>query len=71
MAQNLASTLDLVTTICFLLLDVTKFPPSKMQYAEVDFIFIIEHVQSVFVYTSIHNSSLFFNTITFLGVYFR
>ena len=31
-----ASALDLATTFCFLLLHITKFPPTKVKYPEVD-----------------------------------
>ena len=33
-----ASTLDLVATVCFLLLQVIRFPPRKVQYPVVDFL---------------------------------
>lgn len=38
MALYLASALDLTTTVCFLLLQVIKFPPRKVQYLVVDFL---------------------------------
>jgi len=42
MALNFASALDLTTTFCFLLLQVTKFPQRKMQYPKVDLVLSIE-----------------------------
>ena len=35
---NSASALDRATTFCFLLFQVTKFPPTKVKYPEVDFL---------------------------------
>ncbi|RDX64693.1 hypothetical protein CR513_56725, partial [Mucuna pruriens] len=35
MARNSASALDRATTFCFLLLQVTRFPPRNIQYPEV------------------------------------
>ena len=37
MALYSASTLDLTKTVCFLLFQVIKFPPKKVQYPLVDF----------------------------------
>jgi len=36
MPLNSASALDLATTDCFLLFQVTIFPPTKVKYLEVD-----------------------------------
>ncbi|KAJ0826795.1 hypothetical protein HanRHA438_Chr17g0818341 [Helianthus annuus] len=36
MPRNSASALDKATTFCFLLFHVTKFPPTKVKYPEVD-----------------------------------
>ena len=42
MARNSASALDLATTIYFLLRQVKRLPPTKVQYPEVDFLSITE-----------------------------
>lgn len=44
--------LERVTIDCFLLLQVTKFPPIKVQYPEVDLLLEMKLVQSTSVYTS-------------------
>ena len=49
MAQNSASALDLVATHCFLLHQVTRFPPTKVQYPEVDLQYVIDLAQSTYV----------------------
>ena len=38
MALYSASALDLATIVCFLLLQVIRFPPRKVQYQVVDFL---------------------------------
>ncbi|RDY07787.1 hypothetical protein CR513_08048, partial [Mucuna pruriens] len=42
MARNFASVLDRATTFCFLLLQVTRFPPRNIQYPEVDLLSITD-----------------------------
>ena len=39
MALFSAFALDLATTVCFLLFQVIKFPPKKVQYPVVDFLY--------------------------------
>ncbi|PRQ56860.1 hypothetical protein RchiOBHm_Chr1g0341921 [Rosa chinensis] len=46
MPLNSASALDLATTFCFLLRQVTKFPPTKVKYPEVDLLSDLELAQS-------------------------
>ncbi|KAL2320145.1 hypothetical protein Fmac_029114 [Flemingia macrophylla] len=41
-ALNSASALDLATTLCFLLFQVTRFPPRKVQYPIVDLLSTID-----------------------------
>jgi hypothetical protein len=50
--QNSASALDKATTFCFLLLHVTKFPPTNIKYPDVDFLSEIFPAQSASVYPS-------------------
>ncbi|BAU03652.1 hypothetical protein VIGAN_UM150900, partial [Vigna angularis var. angularis] len=52
MPLNSASALDLATTGCFLLLQVTRFPPTKVKYPEVDLLSSFEPAQSASVYPS-------------------
>jgi hypothetical protein len=46
---NSASALDNATTACFLLLQVIIFPPTKLEYPEVDLLSVMLLVQSTFV----------------------
>jgi len=52
MPLNSALALDLATMICFLLLQVTRFPPTKVKYPEVDLLSFFEPAQSASVYPS-------------------
>ena len=47
---NSVSALDKATTFCFLLLQVTRFPPTNVKYLDVDFLSVIFPIQSAFVY---------------------
>lgn len=47
---NSTSPLDLATTNFFLLLQVTRFPPTKVKYPEVDLLSSAEPAQSTSVY---------------------
>ena len=49
MPLNSASALDLATTGCFLLLQDTRFPPTKVNYPEVDLLSSFEPAQSASV----------------------
>jgi len=46
---NYVSALDKATTFCFLLFQVTKFPPTKIKYPEVDFLSVRFLTQSTSV----------------------
>ncbi|KAK9204488.1 hypothetical protein WN943_014749 [Citrus x changshan-huyou] len=70
-ALNSASALLLATTDCFLLLQVTKFPPTNVQYPEVDLLSITDPAQSASVYTSTCRLLFFLNSRPFPGVFFR
>lgn len=59
--QNYAFALDLATITCFLLLQVTKFLPKKVQYPDVDLRSTTEPTQFASVYASKVSSLLFFN----------
>ncbi|BAT75172.1 hypothetical protein VIGAN_01299200, partial [Vigna angularis var. angularis] len=48
-----ASALDLATTLCFLLFQDIRFPPSRTQYPVVDLLSIGEPAQSASQYPSI------------------
>ena len=52
MPLNYASALDFTTTGCFLLLQVTRFPPTKVKYPEVDLLSSFELAQSASMYPS-------------------
>ncbi|MFS7910744.1 hypothetical protein Hanom_Chr02g00109791 [Helianthus anomalus] len=43
---NSASALERATTFCFLLLQVTRFPPTKVKYPEVDLRSLLSPAQS-------------------------
>jgi len=49
MAWNSTSALDLATTDCFLPRQVTRLPPIKVQYLEVDLQSMIDPTQSAYV----------------------
>jgi len=49
MARNSVSTLDLATTDCLLVRQVTRFPPTKVQYHGVDLRSVTDPTQSAFV----------------------
>ena len=49
MALYSAFALDLATTVCFLLLQVIRFPPRKVQYLVVDFLSDDDPAQSALV----------------------
>jgi len=57
MALNSASALDLATTGSdyFLLLQVTRFPPTKVKYPEVDLLLSLESAQSASMPLSFHD----------------
>ena len=61
----------LATTFCFLLLHVTKFPPTKVQYPDVDLRSFILHVQLASVQASTCICPLFLNINPFRGVLFK
>lgn len=65
---NSASRLRLDTTLCFLLLQVTKFPHIKVQYPDVDLVSVTEPAQSTLVNASIPPFSLFLKKSPFPGV---
>ncbi|KAJ0575723.1 hypothetical protein HanIR_Chr05g0216071 [Helianthus annuus] len=48
---NSASALDRATTFCFLLLQVTRFPPTRVKYPDVDLRFPLSPAQSASVNT--------------------
>ncbi|KAM0017917.1 hypothetical protein Hdeb2414_s0027g00693371 [Helianthus debilis subsp. tardiflorus] len=48
--RNSASALDRATTFCFLLLQVTRFPPTKVKYPDVDLRSPLSPAQSASVY---------------------
>ena len=47
--RNSASALDNATTFCFLLLHVTRLPPTKVKYPEVDFLSVMFPARSASV----------------------
>ncbi|MFS7992594.1 hypothetical protein Hanom_Chr12g01084131 [Helianthus anomalus] len=49
--RNSASALERATTFCFLLLHVTRFPPTRVKYPDVDLRFPLSHAQFASVYT--------------------
>jgi hypothetical protein len=69
--QNSASALDNATIFCFLLFHVTRFPPTKVKYPEVDFLSEIFPTQSASIYPSIFIWLFFENRIPFLGEDFK
>ena len=52
-ARNLASTLDLTTTSCFLLFQDIRLPPINLQYLEVECLSAGEPAQSTLQYPTI------------------
>ncbi|MFS7906388.1 hypothetical protein Hanom_Chr01g00058631 [Helianthus anomalus] len=48
--RNSASALDRATTFCFLLLQVTRFPPTRVKYPDVDLRSPLSPAQSASVY---------------------
>ena len=70
MPRNSASALDKATTFCFLLFQVTRFPPTKVKYPDVDFL-SEPPAQSASVYPSICKWLCFLNISPLPGVDFR
>ena len=68
---NSTSALDLATTGYFLLLQVTRFPRTKVKYLEVDLLSSFEPTQSASVYPSTFKFPWFENKIPFLGMNFK
>jgi hypothetical protein len=52
MAWNLASALNLATLNCFLQRQVTRFPPTRVQYTEVDLRSMTNPAQFAYVQAS-------------------
>ncbi|PRQ38174.1 hypothetical protein RchiOBHm_Chr4g0410851 [Rosa chinensis] len=57
--EGTASALDLATTFCFLLRQVTRFPPTKVKYPDVERLSVLSPAQSASVYPTTSNSSFF------------
>ena len=68
---NSALALLLATTLCFLLHQVTRLPPTKVQYSEVDFLSITLPAQSALVNTSTWRCPRFWYRSPFPGVPFK
>lgn len=59
------------TTLCFLLLQATKLPNTKVQYPESDLLSEMEPAKSAYVYTSISLFSFFSKSKPLHGVPFK
>jgi len=71
MALNFASALDLAIIDYFLLLQVTRFSPTKVKYLEVDLLSSFEPTQFASVYPSTFKFPWFENKIPFPKVDFK
>src|SRR5436190_23406457 len=71
MAMYSASAVDRATTSCFLLRQDTEFPPTNMQYPDVDLLLSTQLVQSASQYPSIFRCPCRPNRIPFPGLSFR
>ena len=63
MPMNYASALNLATTCYFLLIQVTRFPPTKVKYLEVDLLSSFEPAKSASVYPYTFKFTWFMNKI--------
>lgn len=70
-ALNSASALLILTTLCFLLLKVTRFPHTWVQYPEVDFLSTTNLAQSASLKIAIFLSLIFLKYRHFPGLAFK